>query len=315
MKRIVGFLTLILISVTISAQNRNSNYENYIRKYADIAVEQQSKYQIPASITLAQGLLESAAGQSELSQASNNHFGIKCHNNWEGEKVYQRDDNVTSDCFRKYNTVEESYEDHSLFLRKRSYYYSLFELSPTDYKSWARGLKKAGYASDPQYAEKLIKLIEDYDLHKYDLSGNKERIFADMQIDNSNHVKRKNSQSFGNSTSLKGHEQFRNNGVKCVFSLPGDTYAGIAEEFGLSESKILQYNDINKSNDLQQGAVVYVKAKKNKASKEFLIHEVKAGENMYRISQKYAIKLNKLYEMNNLPYSKGASVGMKLKLR
>ena len=307
MKKIL--FAILLISSNLLAQNRFNAYAVYIEKYSPLAIEQQAKHRIPASITLAQGLLESRAGLGDLAIKSNNHFGIKC-NNWNGEKVYY-DDDAKGECFRKYNDVRESYEDHSLFLKNRSRYASLFNLQPTDYKGWAYGLKAAGYATDPNYANKLIRLIENYDLQQYD-KGKTNKYSEEKIIEKKSTFGKKRG-----SNVLKEfpHELYKNNGVKCVFSLAGDTYGSIAAEYGLSEKKILQYNDLTESEKLIPNTVVYLQKKKNKASKEFSRHIVQEGESLYRISQKYAIKLQKLYDLNNIPYSQGASVGMILKLR
>ena len=157
-------LFLLLFSFQLSAQNMTRN--EYIDKYKDEAIYQMKKYKIPASITLAQGILESGDGNSELAKKSNNHFGIKCHSDWEGERVYH-DDDKKDECFRKYNKVRDSYDDHSEFLL-RPRYAALFEYALTDYKSWAKGLKKAGYATNPNYAKHLIKIIEENELYKLD---------------------------------------------------------------------------------------------------------------------------------------------------
>lgn len=308
MRKSLSFI-LLFISTIAFAQNRYNVYLNYIEKYASIAIKQQMKYKIPASITLAQGLLESRAGQSDLALNSNNHFGIKC-SNWNGDKVYY-DDDEKGECFRKYNQVSDSYEDHSQFLTSRPRYASLFKLDAADYKGWAFGLKSAGYATDPGYALKLIQLIENYDLQQYD--NGKIRKHTDEKI-----VEKKISfgkRSGSNTMKEFPHELFRNNGTKCVFSLPGDTYASIAAEYGLTEEKILRYNDLNNAEKLEQGTVIYIQKKKNKASKQFETHTVQNGESMYFISQKYAIKLQQLYDINKMPYSQGASVGMVLKLK
>ena len=159
----------LCLTTSLHAQRKNT-YNAYIKQYAPMAIEQMQKYKIPASITLAQGLLESGAGRSELALKSNNHFGIKCHDSWRGKKTYH-DDDAKGECFRVYKSVADSYEDHSQFLSGRTRYASLFKLQITDYKAWARGLKKAGYATDPSYANRLISIIEDYELYKYDSKG------------------------------------------------------------------------------------------------------------------------------------------------
>ena len=309
MKRsIISLLMIVLVFSMVNSQSANNAYLDYIKNYSPIAVEQQKLHRIPASIKLAQGLLESAAGRGELVRQSNNHFGIKC-SDWGGETVYA-DDDKKQECFRKYRSARESYEDHSLFLISRSRYASLFELQPTDYKAWAYGLKSAGYATDPGYANKLIKLIDDYDLHQFDLGKQ-----PDFKRSDSKHNGEVNAWGNAGAVSLKGHPVYRNNGVKCVFAVAGDTYASIANEFELKSNKLLEYNDLNVSKDLTPGTVVYIAKKKKMASSEFRQHTVKDGENMYRIAQKYAILLQNLYDLNNMPYNEGASVGKILILR
>jgi len=166
-KLLFVLLFAFLCTFQAASQKRYQVYEDYIEKYSPVAVSHMQKYKIPASITLAQGLLESGAGQSPLTKRSNNHFGIKCHRDWTGGRVYAKDD-TPNDCFRKYNRAEESFEDHSQFLVKGARYSPLFRLTPTDYIGWARGLQKSGYATDKAYANKLIKLIEDYELYRFD---------------------------------------------------------------------------------------------------------------------------------------------------
>ena len=168
MKKFTLFLLNIFMTVSaLALPTGNTPQEKYIEKYAPLAVSEMYRSGVPASITLAQGLLESGNGQSELARMSNNHFGIKCHNNWKGGKVYY-DDDAKGECFRKYSHPSESYRDHSDFLRYRDRYKFLFDYRVTDYKSWAYGLKKAGYATDPKYPKKLINLIEEYNLQQYD---------------------------------------------------------------------------------------------------------------------------------------------------
>ncbi len=309
MKKVLFLLSLIgAVWNFASAQTMHKAYLDYIVKYSDIAVEQQKLHKIPASIKLAQGLLESAAGHGQLAQNSNNHFGVKC-SNWTGDKVYA-DDDAKGERFRKYKSVRESFEDHSLFLVNRSRYSALFKLEPTDYRGWAHGLKAAGYATDPNYARKLIKLIEDYDLHKFDIGKQ-----ADMRIADSKSNEETYTWETASVTTLKGHQLYRNNGVKCVFSEAGDTYASIANEFEIYEKKILQYNDLKVTRELEPRTVVYLAPKKNRAAAEFPSHVVKDGESMYRIAQKYGIKVKALYDLNKLPYDRGVTLNMVLKLR
>lgn len=310
-RSLIYIISLISFSQTFLAQNRSESYLNYIEKYSKLAVEQQKRYRIPASITLAQGLLESAAGMSELSRTSNNHFGIKCHNGWEGEKVFHKDDHAEPDCFRKYKEVSESYEDHSLFLSNRQHYAFLFDLNPTDYKEWAYGLKKAGYASDPAYPVKLIKIIEDYELHQFDLGGKVDYLHSRTE----KAVRTHESNRLKTSAGIGDHDLFRNNKVICIFAHTSDSFESLASEYNIPEKKLLQYNDLSESTDIVPGTIIYLKTKKKKAAAGFLQHVVKEGENMYRISQKYGIRLEMLYKLNGMPYSEGAETGMILKLR
>ena len=325
MKKILISLCSSFLVMTASAQQKNQAYIDYIQKYASIAVSEQSKFGIPASITLAQGLLESGAGQSELARKSNNHFGIKCHTGWTGERTYH-DDDARQECFRKYQHVSESYDDHSLFLTSRSRYAELFKLKPTDYKAWAHGLKKAGYATDPNYAHKLIKIIEDYDLHQLDLKGTIAGTGVSKQASNSSEKQEKTSKKgktaasqresvIGEIPAYTPHAVARLNGVKCVIAESGDSYSSIASEFGITEKEILRFNDVSKAIVLQKGDRVYLGVKKSRASKSNPYYIVKEGDSAHAISQRYGIRLKKLYDLNEMNYSKGVQVGQRLRLR
>lgn len=163
MKRVYIFVFIVLVSLVAFGQSKKTATENYILQYRNIAIENEKQYGIPASITLAQGIIESGSGRSSLAKESNNHFGIKCHSSWKGKRTYKDDDNK-NDCFRVYDNAEESFTDHSIFLTKNKRYSSLFQLDKTDYKSWAKGLKQCGYATNPNYANLLIDIIELYEL-------------------------------------------------------------------------------------------------------------------------------------------------------
>ena len=221
---------LFVFAASMQAQRRNARYNEYIKQYAPLAVEQMRRHKIPASITLAQGLLESGAGQSKLARKSNNHFGIKCGGGWRGRTV-RHDDDARNECFRAYRNPMDSYEDHSLFLRRGARYAFLFNLKITDYRGWARGLKKAGYATDPSYANRLITIIEDYDLYKYDSQGivrNWEKL-----------VKKK-------PWLARPHQVFIANGIAYVVARDGDTFQALGKEFGISWKKLVKYNDLQK---------------------------------------------------------------------
>lgn len=293
MKRLITALLCILCCLLVQSQVRNKQYEAYIKKYRDIAVEEMRKYHIPASITLAQGLLESGAGQSTLARKSNNHFGIKCGSDWDGKSV-RYDDDARNECFRAYKHPKQSYEDHSKFLASRSRYAFLFRLKITDYKGWAKGLKKAGYATDRRYAQRLIDIIELYDLHQYDTKKG-----LKWMKDNPN-----------------PHQPYIANGLVYIVVRPGDTWKSISKEFDVSRKKLRKYNDLYKGYVLQPGDILYLEKKNRKADKEHVVHVLRAGESMYSISQKYGIRLKNLYKRNKMePDSPAPEVGTILRLR
>lgn len=293
MKRHLIYLLTIFVCLSLQAQTRNKQYEDYIKQYRDLAVDEMKKYHIPASITLAQGLLESGAGQSTLARKSNNHFGIKCGSDWQGKTVRHNDD-ARGECFRAYKHPKQSYEDHSKFLAGRPRYASLFKLKITDYKGWARGLKKAGYATDPRYAQRLIDIIELYDLDKYDKKGG-----LKWMKENPN-----------------PHQPYIANGLLYIVVRAGDTWKSISKEFDISQKKLRKYNDLYKGYELQPGDILYLEKKNRKAQKEYVVHVLRAGESMYLISQKYGIRLKNLYKLNKMDADEPApEVGTILRLR
>lgn len=270
------------------AQRRNSAYEDYINRYKDIAIEQMMKHHIPASITLAQGLLESGAGKSLLTVSSNNHFGIKCHNEWTGRRFY-KDDDIKDDCFRVYDNARESFEDHSKFLL-RPRYQSLFSLKTTDYKGWARGLKACGYATNPQYADKLIGLIELYGLYEYDYAKTYDRFIATHSgVNTSGHY--------------ASHRIYYRNKNYYLVANGGETFKTLAEEVGVNYRKLAKYNERDKKDVLSKGDIVYMEKKRSKAEKMYKNqpHVVKVNESLYDIAQLYGIRLKYLYKKNGLP--------------
>ncbi|MDR0559797.1 MAG: glucosaminidase domain-containing protein [Prevotellaceae bacterium] len=258
-------------------------------KYREIAVSQMRKSGVPASIILGQACLESAYGQSNLTRVAKNHFGIKCHNSWSGEKSYH-DDDAKNECFRKYKNNEDSFIDHSDFLRYNSRYAFLFDLKPTDYKAWAYGLKKAGYATNTKYAESLIKVIEDNKLYLYDQNVEIEAIPPS----------RLKKTELDNFVIQLNRIVYTRNDVKYIIANEGDTYEAIAEEFKITKRQLLKYNDLPKNAKIYKGQELYIKAKKSRSSINFPIHIVQNGETMHDISQKYAVKLKKLYNYNKM---------------
>lgn len=277
------------------------SYERYILTYYPIAVEQMVRHNIPASITLAQGLLESGAGNSKLSRSSNNHFGIKADKSWKGKRTSSMDNGKLC-YFRKYNSVRDSYEDHSMFLVNRQRYASLFKLKKNDYKGWAKGLKKAGYAEDPAYPTKLINLIERYGLQRYDEYTMKD-------------VKRADGVAFETYETGGRRTIYKSNGLLYVFGNTGDTFKSLGKEVGVSRRKLIKYNDLYKDYNIKAGDILYLEKKHNKASKEHTVHTVKAGESMHSISQKYGIKLDKLYKRNRQYSERGIKIGDIIELR
>ena len=303
----------LLVSLT-HVSSQNALYKQYVVTYKDVAIEKMNKFKIPASITLAQGILESNAGNSYLAKEANNHFGIKCYDGWNGASVRKNDDR-NNECFKKYKSASESFDDHSVFLQ-RDRYKSLYNLSTTDYKGWAHGLKAAGYATDKSYAYKLIKIIEDYQLYEYDKAPKSNTTKPSKTKDDYKPIYT-NNQTNDDNQIIKGQERivYKNNGVKFVFVMPGDTYFSIAKEFDVKEKNLYKNNDCDANLRLKIGDVVYLGGKKGKAEKPNFEYVVKTGDSAYSISQKFAIKVSSLYKMNKIPFGTSISVGQVLRLR
>ena len=265
----------------------NQQYADYISQYAVLAVQQMRQYRIPASVTLAQGLLESGAGKSVLARKANNHFGIKC-SGWKGRKSYH-DDDLPGECFRAYDSAKESYVDHSVFLTTSSRYSRLFDLKLTDYKKWARGLKACGYATSPTYAKRLIEIIETYRLYEYDKGKHVGGSLRPVHYSNKNYY---------------------------VVALKGDSFRKVADDVDISCRKLARYNERDKNDTLEEGEYVWLQKKRNKASKEFKgkYHVVVPGESLYSIAQRYGIRLRYLYKKNNLSPDYEIQVGDKLRV-
>lgn len=281
---------------------------DYIEMWKDEAINQMVKYDIPASITLAQGILESANGNSELARYANNHFGIKCHG-WSGETIH-KDDDHKDDCFRKYLTAHESFEDHSLFLQKNRYQF-LFDYEITDYKAWAKGLKKAGYATNPKYPQLLIELIEQNELYKYDKMQS-EFESKDPDIASKPGITQPLDIEYSSMVNIHMMEVSKNK-IKFVTVKAGDTYYKIAKEFDLGLWQLYKYNDLTKEDVLLPGDIIYLQPKKNRGKEEY--HIVKRGETMKDISQQHGIKLKKLYKRNEGLFGQELEEGFKVKLK
>lgn len=292
--------------------------EEYIERYKDIAIKKMKEYHIPASITLAQGILESGSGNSRLATEANNHFGIKCHKDWSGKTMYI-DDDEKNECFRKYNKAEESYNDHSSFLTTRERYAFLFKYETTDYTKWAYGLKQAGYATNPKYPELLIRLIEKYDLAQYDSPTYKESKKDKGKPSSEPAIERplntKPTLIPIDQKSPTGRKMYTINAKKLVLATKEDSYTGIAAEFGIYSWQIRAYNDLYKKQKIQEGDLIYLEKKKGKAGKNFKIHVVVQGETLQYVSQIYGIRLKRLLKLNNLPEGIQVPAGTKLKIR
>lgn len=313
-----GFKSYVLLLVAVltfsidafaQPSERTISRNEYIEMWKDEAINQMVKYKIPASITLAQGILESANGNSELARYGNNHFGIKCYGGWDGETIL-KDDDKKDDCFRKYLTPHESYEDHSVFLQKSRYQF-LYDYETTDYKSWAKGLKKAGYATNPKYPDLLIKLIEQHELYKYDKMQSE---FASKNPDLETEPAINQPLELEASSMVNVHMiEVSKNKIKFVTVKTGDTYYKIAKEFDLGLWQLYKYNDLTKEDVLLPGDVIYLQPKKNKAKEK--VHTVKNGETMKDIAQLYGVKLKKLYKHNEGLFGKDLEVGQKINLK
>jgi len=272
------------------------NVKEYVKKHKEVAINEMHIYSIPASITLAQAILESGSGTSKLALESNNHFGIKCHVGWDGMKTYH-DDDAKQECFRKYNNVNESFRDHSVFLSERSRYSFLFELNKKDYRGWAKGLQKAGYATNKLYAKKLINIIKEYNLAQYDnkrlSKKQREELFADNRRSNS--------------------AIYEENYIKYVLAEKGQYYDDIAEEQDVWLWQLLKYNESDIDRVLVEGEKVYLQPKRRKSSHSY--HVVQQGETMYSVSQLYGIKIKYLYKKNRMNVGSEPYVGQKLSLK
>jgi LysM repeat protein len=311
MRKHLSFALMLLASGLCFAQTaKNITREEYIARYKDLAIKQMKESGIPASIILAQGCLESGNGNSRLSVEGNNHFGIKCHESWKGERIYH-DDDALQECFRKYKSPEGSYSDHSDFLRYRDRYKFLFDLPPTDYKAWAHGLKKAGYATNPEYAERLIKIIEDHRLYQYDTVVSVEPP-APSLIEKPKRVELPVGKR---ETIIINRDVFERNGVRFVLARTNDTYEMIANEYNITLKRLLSFNDVTADAPLEKGQVVYLQAKKRKADKLQPIHIANRGETWWQIAQRYAIRLPSLEKYNLVENGTEPQEGQEIYLR
>lgn len=315
MKKITISFCLMLLAFVVAIAQTDPK-EEYIKKYAPIAISEMKRTGVPASITLAQGLLESGAGKSRLATQANNHFGIKCHKNWTG-KTISHDDDAKGECFRAYDRAEASFRDHSDFLRYNDRYKFLFDYDPADYKSWCFGLKKAGYATDPKYAYKLIDLVEKYKLYKYD--NVKVEVVSPESLEKPVVVPVKKS------VSVKYKEEYtfevnrpvyQINGVDFVYAKPSDTYESLASQYNLFLKEILRFNDLKEPIELLPGQVVYLKAKKRKTARGLDMYIVaEDGEDIRSISQRFGVTVKSILKRNKLKPTDSLVKDQELRLR
>ncbi len=329
-------LLLTLRHPHVFSQNKSKAVLDYIEQYKNIAMREMQEYKIPASITLAQGLLESGNGNSELAKKSNNHFGIKCHKDWTGKRTYH-DDDEKGECFRVYDSPEDSYRDHSIFLKKGQRYAFLFELEIIDYKGWAKGLKKAGYATLPVYANVLIKLIEDYNLTQYDqmvvkgkFKYNKDNKTTRQQDNKSTAKDESQKAKVDNDivyTPFKITEaevvgktpddRFirENNKVKFIYAREGESVFYLADMLEIYDYQLVKYNNLGNRRTLKDNEIIYIEPKRNKAMRRYKYHTIQKGETLSYVSRLYGVKLNSLFKMNGMDENTILHVGDNIRLR
>ena len=326
-----GFFILLLVSslLTASAQSRRTRQtrEEYIERYKHIAIDHMERYGIPASITMAQGILESDCGNSALSRSSNNHFGIKCKRNWTGARAYH-DDDAKGECFRAYSSVEDSYLDHAEFLDQQPRYDSLFAYSATDYRSWARGLKAAGYATAPDYAERLVRIIEESKLYLLD-RPNGDCLYAkrDEQPDEwftaessvSTVVTESGIDPDNYRVTINAHEGYNiyvTNGVHYILAKENDTFENIGSKFRISARNLRKFNDLKEpAAQPMTGEVVYIARKKSRWEEVAPEARCQEGDTAYAIGQRYAIRTRSIEKLNRLNKGGALTAGNPIRLQ
>lgn len=332
MKKVLIALALVLGIGAAARQDAETPQARYIARYAPIAVNEMYRTGVPASITLAQGIIESASGLSVLAVNGNNHFGIKCHNSW-GGRTMRADDDRKNECFRVYDSAEESFRDHSDFLRYRDRYKFLFDFQTTDYKSWAYGLRQAGYATDPSYANKLIKCVEDYRLFRYDRmtvdealaeSGQEAELPVEREAEESipdSPLKIESGELFSGAAGEEyrfslSRTLYSRNGVPFVYAVEGETYASLASRYHLFKSEIRRFNDVSRDAELRPGDIVYLEPKKKQTVRGLDKYIVGAeGESFHTICQRFAVREKSIRKLNKLPSDYEPREGDELLLR
>jgi LysM repeat protein len=318
MKRFLLLFLLSFFSISIlqSQSYTKSDIIIYISKYKNAAIKKMNEYKIPASITLAQGILESGAGTSELALNANNHFGIKCGGSWSGE-TYTKDDDTKDECFRKYPSIEDCYNDHSLFLKNNKRYASLFDNNADDYISWAKGLQDAGYATNPDYSKILVRVIEEYELYNYDkVTPRSNQPVVNQPV----HIQTQGDDvviiqgiTYRPTTTQNDRKVYVNNHTRFVVAKANDSFSAIARDFFSDEAFLRRYNDLSKDAQLNEGDIIYIESKRSKGEQDF--HVVAQGETLWQISQVYAMKMKSLAKLNGLNTKDQPRVGENLWLK
>lgn len=326
LKNIILIL-LLLASFTLSAQ-QSELVKSYITQFKDLAIAEMQRTGVPAAIKLAQGINETMAGTSNLVIRSNNHFGIKCKSTWTGESVRHNDD-ARGECFRKYPSPQDSYLDHSDFLKANQRYAFLFDLDPTDYSAWAWGLKKAGYATNPRYAMALIKTIEDYGLQYYSFAalGKIPDKAFELAVTETPADENKTVNHGGDAMPVTETKptipvvrkpdypigEFKINETKVVYVPKGTPYLVIAKEYDVDLSKIFEFNDMQRAEEVDRDRLVYLQRKRKTGNSEF--HTVQPGETLHDIAQQQAIRIESLIELNWLKPGEVPAIGEQLSLK
>lgn len=306
-------------SLVYGGSPQKNTRQQYIDVFAKLSIQEMNEYHIPASITMAQACLESGDGNSILAQKANNHFGIKCNSSWQGHTI-RKDDDDRNECFRKYSTAIESYRDHSKFLTGGMRYQFLFDYDIKDYRKWAYGLKKAGYATDMQYPERLIKIIEEFQLYKLDTYYNSAIGYVRPERLGSG------SKSMTRPKGKAGIDDFsinpylirnveKRNSAKAFFAKEGDTYEQIAAEFSIKEWEIYKYNDVEKGSRPEIGSIVFIQSKRSSAPRGNDFHIIKQGETLWSVAQWYGVRLNALYRKNRMNQGEEPKPGQQISLR
>jgi LysM repeat protein len=309
-KSIIFFLFFFACFFQCAGQNMTA--QQYVQEYKDLAISEMKRMGVPAAITLAQGLLETQSGNSDLLKASNNHFGIKCKSTWSGDSV-SHDDDAPGECFRKYKCAEDSYRDHSNFLRSNDRYDFLFQLDPADYKAWAYGLRKAGYATNPKYPEILIKYIEDNNLEQYTIDAINDVPHFDVAKYTDQRPVKNVSDSDATDSDLSMPTNLIINGSKALYVPKGTSLLAIATQNNINLEKLLTINDLTTDGILQKGQYIFLEKKKKAGQQDFCITE--PNESMYDISQKYGVILQNLYSYNQFSPDDFIVAGTKIFLK